>query len=182
MEGLAWVHLVALLLMVVMLPLMMWSVWLARRRAVRAGGRLLLVALRPRYRRWALLFLIVLALNVAAEWLSYTTAVFAPIHPSSVANSSLMLIAAIAMFQMGGVGWRLEFCEAGIVDHALFAAWNQIREFQWVADPAVLRVWYRGRGPVLYGIAVEQREAVDELLRTHVVGTHGTPAEPPSSA
>jgi hypothetical protein len=96
-----------------------------------------------------------------------------------VANSTLMLIAAIAIFQMGGAGWRLEFCEAGIVDHALFAAWNQIREFKWVGAPAVLLVWYRGRGPVQYSIAVEQRQAVDELLRSHVAGPPSVSREPP---
>jgi len=182
MDGFAWLHLGALLLMMVMLPLMMWSVWLARRRAVRAGGRLLLAALRPRYRRWALLFFVVLSLDVAAEWLSYISAGPIHVHPSSVANSTLMLIAAFAIFHMGGAGWRLEFCEAGIVDHALFAAWHQIREFRWVDASPVLLVWYRGRGPVQYGIAVEQRQAIDELLRAHVSGSRGVSTEPPRPA
>jgi hypothetical protein len=170
MDGLAWIHVVVFIAMAVLLPLMTASVWMARRRAVRAGGRLLLAALRPRYRRWAMLFFCVLALDVVAEWLSYLVPGPTRIHASSVANTTLMLISAAALFHMGGVGWYLEFCEAGIVDHAFFSGWNQIREFKWVGAPAVLQVWYRGRGAVHYGIAPRQREAVDQLLREYVGG------------
>ena len=171
MDGLGWVHLVVFLLMVVMLPLMVGSIWLARRRAVHSAGGLLLAALRPRYRRWSLVFFGVLALNVAAEWLSYSTSGPFRVRASSVANSTLMLVSAMAMYHIGGVGWYLELCEEGIVDHAFFSGWSQIREFQWVGAPAVLQIWYRRRGPVHYGIALQQRDAVDQLLRAHV----GTP-------
>lgn len=172
-----WMHRGMLVLMLAMLTLGIPATWLARRKAVLAGGPLLLAALRPRARKGWIVFLTLFSLMVVFNWLGY----FLRISPQHghvfLANQTILLFGAIACLQMGLHGWYVELREAGIVDIAQFSSWADIRQFKWVGQPAVLLLWYRRRGIVQYRLAAEQREAVARLLQAHL-GATLDPAEP----
>jgi hypothetical protein len=166
LAGVEWVMLVFTLLM---LSFCLPATWMARRKAVLQGGPLLLAALRPRARRWWIVFLTLFSLMVVFNWLSHWLGV-SPHDGVFLANQTLILLGSIAVSQMGLNGWYVELREAGVVDLAMFSSWADIREYRWVAQPAELMIWYRRRGVVQYRVAPEQRDAVDELLRQKILG------------
>lgn len=170
MECFSCVHKFFFVLILIWLCALVPLIGLARRRAVRQGGPLLLAALRPRVRRWHLVFFAAWTLAIAAQWAASFLRDLTFSERLNLTNQMLILLGALALGQAGFPRWSLEFREHGIVDHALLSPWREVREFDWGDQPGLLRIWYWRRGIVRYHLDPRARDAVHEVLAACVGG------------
>jgi hypothetical protein len=116
------------------------QLWLLRRRAIEAGGPLLLRVKRPRHHFWKRVGYAGWGIILASSWVLLLLAPFSVGHLATTAAFSIVFIMQVVLDRMGVSRSFLEIRERGLVCDTVFWSWEIIRDHTWTDDGSTLRL------------------------------------------
>jgi hypothetical protein len=160
---------------IVVLPAFVFGLWYLvglRANIEELGGKLLLKVVRPRVKRWNLVWMIFAwsAVVVNAAFCVYLAAEGRQSSPNELANQATNILVLLFVITLAAFAWNrmfLEIREDGVVCGTSFTAWHSILEWKWAAPDSSLRLKLRNK-VLTFGLNRGDHEIVASALQKHL--------------
>ncbi len=159
----------------VVLPAFVFALWYLvglRANIEELGGKLVVRVVRPRVKRWKLVWMICAwsAVVVNATFCVYLTAQGQRSSPYELANQATNVLVLLFVIALAASAWNrmfLEIREDGVVCGTSFTAWYSILEWSWADRDSSLRLKLRNKS-LTFGLSRGDHEIVASALQKHL--------------